>query len=330
MAYRILLSEKIHPDGIRLLESVGQVDIAPDPSEDTIVGIIGEYDAIVVRSSKLTGKMIEAGKRLKVIGRHGIGTDNLDIETANRQQVIVVNTPEANVISVAEHVMGAMLALCKRLGEADCALRKGVFDRPGSLPGLVDKLGYTTLELYGKTVGLIGVGKIARQVAKMCINGFNMKAYGFDAYLKPEDIRSAGVEPCDTIEEVVSKADFVSVHVPLTPGTKDLIDEKIISGMKPTAILINAARGGVVNEQALYNALKQKTIAAAAVDVFAKEPPGKDHPFFELDNILVTPHMAAMSDGAIYRMAIDVAQGVIDVLEGREPKYWFNKRAFEK
>lgn len=330
MSFKILLSEKIHAAGMQILENTGEIIVAADPSEDTIVKLIGDCDAFVVRTSKVTSKMIEAGKKLKVIGRHGIGVDLIDLDTAAKRGVIVVNTPEANVISVAEHAVASMLTLTKRFQEADHALRAGVFDQLGSLPGLVTKLGYTTLELYGKTLGLIGTGKIARKVANICMQGFGMKVYGYDAYMSPEAIKSAGIEPCADVEGVVSKADFISVHVPLTPGTRGMIDEKMLSKMKPTAILINTARGGIVNEKDLCAALKSKTIAAAAIDVFEQEPPKKDHPFFQLDNILVTPHAAAMSDGALYRMAVDVAQGVADVLEGREPKFWFNKEALRK
>jgi len=330
MAYKILLSEKINSAGMEILEKVGELKIAPDPSEDTILKIIGEYDAIIVRSSMLTAKMIEAGKNLKVIGRHGSGTDNINLLAANKQGIVIVNTPEANVISVAEHVLASMLMLCKRFKEVDLALREGLFDQPGSLPGLVTKLGYNNIELNGKTVGLIGVGKIARCVAKMCVNGFNMKVIGCGVFSKPDDIKRAGIEPCDNIEEVASKADFLTIHVPLTTSTKDLIDERILRMMKSSAYLINTSRGGVVNENDLVTALKENTIAAASVDVFENEPPRKDHPFFELDNILVTPHIAAMSDSALNRMAVDVSQGVIDVLEGKSPKYFFNKNDLQK
>lgn len=328
MSLKILFSEKIHPAATEILKSVGEIQVAEDPSEDTIVKIIGDFDAFIVRSSKVTPRMVEAGKKLKVIGRHGIGVDNIPLDAAAKQKIIVVNTPEANVISVAEHTVAAMLTLCKRFRESDSGLRSGIFDQPGSLPGLVTKLGYSTVELYGKTLGLIGVGKIGRKVANTCMNGFGMNVCGFDAFLSPEAISGMGIEPCASVEEAAAKADFISIHVPLTQDTKGLINEKMLKKMKPTAILINAARGGVVNEEDLYTALKEKTIAGAAVDVFEKEPPKKDHPFFQLDNILVTPHAAAMSDGALYRMAVDVAQGVKDVLEGKVPAYWCNKEVF--
>lgn len=330
MSYKILLTESIHSAGIEILKKAGEVDIPSDPSEETLIKVINNYDALVVRASRLSANVIDAGKNLKVIGRHGIGTDNIDVDAASRNGIIVVNTPEANSISVAEYTLGAMLYLSKKLKETDRALRNGEFDRPGSLTGLVPKLGYSNFELCGKTVGLIGFGKIARYVAKMCMYGFDMKVIAYDPFLTDDFIKEYGAEPCSTVEEVAANADFLSIHVPLTPDTKDLIDAGIISLMKPAAYIINAARGGIINENDLALALQNKAITGAAIDVFEKEPPNMDHPFFKLDNILVTPHLAAMTDNALYRMAVDVSQGVADVLEGKEPKYFFNKKALQK
>ena len=330
MKSKILLSESIHEEGINILRQFEEVQIAADTGEETLVKAVADADALVVRSSQVTGKIIQAGKRLKVIGRHGIGLDNIDLEAASRCKVAVVNTPEANVLSVAEHVIASMLYLCKKLPQSDKALRSGVFNRSGSLPGLVTKLGYTTLELYGKTLGLVGVGKISRRVAEIAGKGFNMNTIGYDAFLPAETIKAAGVEPCSSLEELFKQSDFISLHVPLTPATKDLVDAKLLGLMKPTAYLVNTARGGVVNEEALYTALKNNAIAGAAVDVFATEPPQQDHPFFELDNILVTPHAAAMTDGALLRMALDVAEGVVAVLKGEKPKYLVNPEVWEK
>lgn len=330
MPYKILLTEEIHTRGMEILSNVGDTLIAPDPSEDTLINLIDDADALVVRSSKVTAKVIKAGRKLRVIGRHGIGVDNIDLDACSRQGVIVVNTPEANVISVAEHVVASMLYLSKHLQLADQALRNGVFDRPGSLSGLVTQLGYTNMELYGKSLGLIGMGKIARRVAATCIHGFGMKVYGYARSISPEEAEGLGVIHCTSLEGVVADKDFISVNVPFTPETKDMIDATILKKMKPTAFLINTARGGVVNEKDLYDALKHRTIAGASVDVFEREPPGKNHPFFELDNILVTPHMAAMTDGALYRMAIDVSNDVVAVLKGKEPKRWFNRQALQR
>lgn len=329
MKPKVLLTEAIHEEGLEMIRKAAELEIAPDPREETIIKAITGVDALIVRSTRVTAAIIEAGKKLKVIGRHGIGLDNIDLEAANRCGVAVVNTPDANVISVAEHVVATMLYLCKRLKEVDRALRGGEFDRPGSLPGLVTKLGYTTRELYGKTLGLVGCGKIARRVAEVCGMGFEMRIYSYDPCLSPEYMARVGVKPCDSLEEVFQKGDFVSIHVPLTDGTRNLVDKKQLALMKPTAYLINASRGGVVNEEDLYTALQNKSIAGAAVDVFAQEPPGKDNPLFTLDNIVVTPHIAAMTDGALVRMARDVAKGVLSVLRGERPSSLVNPEVWK-
>ncbi|SFH02928.1 D-3-phosphoglycerate dehydrogenase [Desulfotomaculum arcticum] len=329
MAPKVLLTEAIHEEGMNIIKEAARLEIAADPGEETVIKAIADADALIVRSTKVTAAIIEAGKQLKVIGRHGIGLDNIDLEAANRCGVAVVNTPEANVMSVAEHVLATMLYLCKRIKEVDNALRVGEFDQPGSLPGLVTKLGYTTEELYGKTLGLVGFGKIARKTAELCVKGFNMKVCGYDAYLAPEMIKQAGVEPCGSLEEVFAKSDFISVHVPLTPGTRNLIGKKQLDLMKPTAYFINPSRGGVVNEEDLYQALKNKSIAGAAVDVFAKEPPAKDNPLFTLENIVVTPHIAAMTDGALVRMARDVSAGVMSVLRRERPQNLVNPEVWK-
>ena len=320
MFKNILLIEEIAQAGLEILKDRANVQIAPDTSEVTIVNYILEADALVVRSSRVTARIINAGKKLKVIGRHGIGVDNIDLEVANRRGIAVVNTPDANIISVAEHVIVSMLTLCKGIQRADRALRAGVFDRQGSLPGLVTQLGYTNAELYGKTLGLIGAGKIGKRVAKMCIQGFGMKVCGYDAFLAPEAIKEMGIEPLANLEEVLKRADFISLHIPLTADTKNLIGNQALKLMKPTAYLINTARGGIVEEKALFHALKNNVIAGAAIDVFKNEPPSKNHPIFQLDNVIVTPHMAAMTDGALYRMAVDVANKVLDALEVRPKK----------
>ena len=330
MEHKILVVEKIHQAGMDILASCGDVVIAPDTSEATIVSMIGDCDGLLTRSSKITAPMIEAGKNLKVIGRHGIGVDTIDVDCATRCGVKVCNTPTANVISVAEQVIADMMYFSKEAHKCDKAMRDGVFCQQGSLPALVTRLGYNTLELYGKTVGFIGMGKIARRAAHICVEGFGMKAFGYDPYLTDEQIASAGAEPRHTVEELVTGVDFVSIHVPLLPTTKNLLDYEMIKKMKPNAVLINTARGGIINEEDLCRAIDEGLIAGAAVDVYASEPPAKDHPFFSRSKILCTPHVAAMTDGALYRMAVDSAQAVKDVLEGREPASCVNKKALEE
>ena len=329
MGNKILLVEKINQAGIDILETCGEVILAPDPSEATICSIIGDCDAILCRSTKITAPMFEAGKKLKVLGRHGIGTDNIDIEAATRCGVKVCNTPTANVISVAEQVIADILYFAKNCHGCDKAMRDGIFAQGGSLPALVNRLGYDNVELYGKTVGFIGMGKIARRVAHILVEGFGMRAFGYDPYLPDDAIRAAGCEPRHTVEELVQNVDYVSIHVPGMPSTMNLVTYDTIKLMKPTAVLINTARGGIVNEDDLCRAIDEGLIAGAAVDVFVGETPAADHPFFSRPKILCTPHVAAMTDGALRNMAVGAAQAIKDVLEGREPESCVNKKALE-
>ena len=317
---KVLLAESIHKVGIDLLKEVAEVKIAKDNSEQSISEEIGDSDALIMRSSPLPGYLIRQGKKLKVIGKHGGGIDNIDLHAANEMGIAVINAPDANVLSVGEHTIAVILSLAKKLREAEDALRSGFFNQQASLPGMVTKYGFTALELSGKALGIIGVGRIGRITAKIAYHGFSMNVYGYDPYVSPKIIKEQGVEPVESIDEIFKSADFVSIHVPLNEQTVNLVNKELISLMKPTAFLINIARGGIVNENDLYEAIKNKKIAGAAVDVYEKEPPSPEHPFFELDNILVTPHMAAMTDGALIRMARDIAQATIDVLKGVKPK----------
>jgi D-3-phosphoglycerate dehydrogenase len=321
---KVVFAEAIHERGIAMLKEVAEVVMASEATEAGLMMEIKDADALVVRGSRVTEKMIAAGQQLKVIGSHGIGVDHIDIAAASAHGVLVVNTPEANSLSVAEYAVAAMLFMGKRFREADAALRGGVFQQPGSLCGLVTKLGYTAVELCGKTLGLVGFGRIARQLGRICSQGFQMNVISHDPFVSPETMEQAGVTSCEDLEAVFRKADFISVHAPFTTETENLINEKHFRLMKAGAFFIHASRGGVVNEADLYQALKSKRIGGAAVDVFVEEPPSKNHPLFQLDNVLVTPHMAAMTDGALLRMAEDLATGVIDVLKGKQPHYLVN------
>lgn len=328
--YKVLLTERIDKTGIDILSKVAQVDIAPDPSEKTIVSMVGDYDAMIIRATLLTEPMLAAGKKLKVVGRHGVGTDNLDIPAATRHGILLLNTPGANAGSVAEYTVGALLYLFKRFAEADRMLRRGDFNQPGSLTGLLTKLGFENRVVEGRTIGLAGFGAIARRVAKICIHGFDMKVLAYDPYVSEEAMNALGVQKVASVKEMAPLVDALTIHVPKTPETVNLINSEIFSAMKPTAVLVNAARGGIVNEADLVEALKNRSIAAAATDVYDQEPPPMDHPLFSLDNMLMTPHIGAASDGAMQNMASYVARGVVDVLEGRTPQFVVNRELLKK
>lgn len=329
MKYQVLLTERISPVGIAMLESSAKVVIAPSPSDADLLPLIGEADALLIRSTNLTIPVMEAGRKLKVVGRHGIGLDNIDIPTATGLGIQVVNTPGANTNAVAEHALWAMMHCAKNFNRAEKALREGKFSIAGSLPGLVQKFGYSTLELKAKSLGLIGFGRIARRLSEFarCLQ-MDIKAY--DPLVPDEAFQAMGVRRVGTIAEGITEADFVSLHVPYMKETHHLIGEKQLAQMKRGAFLINTSRGGIVDETALFKALKEKKIAGAALDVFEKEPPPADLPFFGLDNVIVTPHMAAMTDLALINMAVDVSRGILDALEGKKPEFLANPEVWEK
>lgn len=322
--YKVLLTESIAQAGINFLKENAEVVIAPDPSEETLIPLIQDADAMLIRSTRATGRLMEAGPRLKVIGRHGIGLDNIDLQKATQLGITVVHTPGANTNAVAEHALWAMLHCARNFNKAEKAFRQGVFSTGGSLPGLVQKKGYTTIELSGKILGLVGMGRIARRLAEMAVNCLRMQVRAYDPMVPDEVYVSSGVYRCDTLEGVFKKADFISLHVPYSKDTRHLVGKKELALMKPGSYLINTSRGGIIDEQALYRALKEEVLSGAALDVFENEPPTEDMPFWGLDNVLLTPHMAAMTDLALVNMATDVALGILDVLRNKKPQYLAN------
>ncbi|MDD5168588.1 MAG: hydroxyacid dehydrogenase [Syntrophales bacterium] len=324
MSFKILLTESIASEGIDLLKRRAEILIAPSPAINDLIPLIKAADGLLVRSSDCTEELMKAGEKLKVIGRHGIGVDNIDLPAATRLGILVVNTPGANTNAVAEHALWAIMHCARNFNRADAALRRGDFCVPGSLPGLVQKLGYTTLELKGKVLGLVGMGRIASRLAEMAGKGLGMRVKSYDPLVPDEIFAAAGVERVPTLDLALTDSDFVSLHVPHIKETHHMIGARELAIMKHGAYVINAARGGVIDEGALYTALKERKLAGAALDVFEKEPPDRDLPFFTLDNVIVTPHIAAMTDLALVNMAVDSAQGILDVLEGRKPKYPVN------
>lgn len=317
---KVLLAEKIHPKGIELLQKHFEVIIASGIDEETLCQEIKGMDGLIVRSIRVSVKVIEAADSLKVMGRHGMGLDNIDLNAAAAKGITVVNTPVANVTSVIEHIVTFVLSLSKQLVKCHTAVKGGIFSEPGSsLPGLAQKLNYLPQEVRGKTLGLIGLGKIGGGVADICAPALGMKVIAYDPYLTG----NAGpyVEVKDTLEDLLKEADFVSLQVPLNCQTAGMIGYEELLLMKETAYLINVSRGQVVEEEGFIRALKEKRIAGAALDVYWNEPPPADHEVFTLDNVLLTPHVAGVTKEALERMSMDVAQGVSDVLMGKEPKH---------
>ncbi|OPY87047.1 MAG: (S)-sulfolactate dehydrogenase [Syntrophaceae bacterium PtaU1.Bin231] len=329
MKYQVLLTEPISPAGVGMLEKEVAVVIAPSPSDADLLPLVGKADALLIRSTTLSRAVMDAGINLKVIGRHGIGIDNIDMAAATRLGIQVVNTPGANTNAVAEHTLWAIMHCAKNFNRAEKALREGKFASAGSLPGLVQKMGYSTLELKAKGLGLVGFGRIARRLAELA-RGLQMDIKAFDPLVDDEAFQALAVRRVFSLEEAIRDADFVSLHVPHMKETHHLIGEKQLALMKRGAFLINTSRGGIVDEAALLHALREGEIAGAALDVFEQEPPPADLPFFGLDNVLVTPHMAAMTDLALVNMAVDVSRGILDALAGKKPMYLANPEVWEK
>ncbi len=296
----MLVREEIAEPGVELLRARFDVDVDGDSD---LAAIIGLYDGIVIRSAtKLTAELIERGTRLKVIGRAGVGVDNVDVEAATRRGIVVANAPESNIVSAAEHTVGLLFALARNIPQAHAALVAGRWER--------SKWG--GIELAEKTLGVLGFGRIGQQVARRAL-ALQMQVVAYDPFVSAERFRDAGVE-ADTLEAVLARADFVTLHLPLNDDTRGVIDTRAISGMKEGARLINAARGELVDETALLEALESGRLAGAAIDVFPQEP--YSGPLLGAPNLVVTPHLAASTDEAQDRAGMIVAEQVAAALDG--------------
>ncbi|TML71754.1 MAG: phosphoglycerate dehydrogenase [Actinobacteria bacterium] len=298
---RVLVREEIAEAGIRLLESRFDVDV---DRESDLAERIGDYDAIVIRSAtKLTADVIARAKRLKVIGRAGVGVDNVDVEAATRRGIVVANAPESTVVSAAEHTIGLLVALARNIPQAHAALKDGRWERKA----------WGGMELADKTLGVLGFGRIGQQVARRA-SGLGMRVVAYDPFVAPERFRELGAERLDRPEDVYATADFLTLHLPLTPETRGSIDDDAFAAMRDGARIVNAARGELVDEDALVRALRSGKVGGAALDVFSSEP--YSGPLLELDNVVVTPHLAASTDEAQDRAGVIVAEQVAAALEG--------------
>ncbi len=312
MAFKILVADPIAADGAAILQRAGVVDVRTGQTAEQLIGCIGEYDALVVRSeTKVSAAVIEAGKRLQIIGRAGVGVDNIDLEAATRHGVIVVNAPTGNTISAAEHTIGLMLALARHIPQADASLRRGEWKRSA----------FVGVELRGKTLGIIGLGQVGSEVARRAA-GLAMHVIACDPFVSEERARALGVELAP-FERVLAEADFLAVHTTLTSGTKGLIGAEELRRMKPGVRLINTARGGIIDEAALLAAVQAGHVAGAAIDVFVKEP-APDTILARDERIVVTPHLGASTSEAQERVAIDVAEQIVAVLGGEPAAYAVN------
>jgi len=299
---RVLVREPIAQAGIDLLRERFEVDV---DGGDDLAERIGDYDAIVIRSAtKLDRELIERGTRLKVIGRAGVGVDNVDVEAATRQGIVVANAPESTVVSAAEHTIGLLVALSRNIPQAHAALKQGRWERAE----------HAGVELAGKTLGVLGFGRIGQQVARRAA-GLGMRVVAYDPFVGRDRFRELGAERAETQEDVYAAADFLTLHLPLTDETRGAIDRTAVAAMRDGVRIVNAARGELVDEEALVEALRSGKVAGAALDVFPREP--YDGPLLELPNVVVTPHLAASTEEAQDRAGVIVAEQVAAALEGR-------------
>lgn len=313
--YKVLLYEDIHEEGKAILKDKTDLFFTKNLEESYLIQQAKEIDGIIVRANgKVTRKMMEAAPRLRVVGRHGVGVENVDLEAATEKGIWVVNTPDANDISVAEHFFGFALILSKMLKKGEMALREGRWEA---------RYQYIGNELHGKTLGILGFGRIGKAVGRIGYKGFDMKVLYYDA-LRYEETEKEIEAVKANLEEVMSRSDFISINLPMLPVTKSLIGEREFGMMRSTAYIINLARGPIWDEKALYKVLKGGRIAGAGADVFEVEPAAKEHPLFQLENFVGTPHSAAHTEEALRRMSL-VAVDILRVLEGKEPVYPVNR-----
>ncbi|MBU0573002.1 MAG: phosphoglycerate dehydrogenase, partial [Candidatus Margulisbacteria bacterium] len=303
---KVLASDKISEIGLKMLKDAGiEADMKTGLPEDELVKIIPEYDALVIRSAtKVTPRIIEAGKNLKIIGRAGVGVDNVDLPTATKNGVIVVNSPEGNTVAAAEHSFAMLLSMARNIPQACAKLKAGKWD----------KKSYSGVEVLNKTLGVVGLGKIGRRVASYAL-GMGMKVIGYDPFVTEEYAKKLGIELRKEVSQVFAEADFLTFHIPKTKDTLNLVNKDSMAKMKKGVRIVNVARGGIVNEADLAEALKSGQVKAAALDVFEKEPT-ESSPLFELDNIIVTPHLGASTAEATINVTVDVVEQIIEVLKG--------------
>jgi D-3-phosphoglycerate dehydrogenase len=309
---RVLVSDPLAEEGLAILKEACTVDVKTDLKEDELCGVIKDYDALIVRSgTQVTAKVIAAGKHLKFIGRAGVGVDNVDVDAATKQGVIVANAPEGNTLAATEHTMAMMLSLARNIPQATASLKKKEWKRSK----------FMGVELNEKTLGIVGFGRIGREVAKRA-QAMDMKCVAYDPFITKERASQLGVEMM-SMADLFKVADVITVHTPLIPETTHVINEKSIATMKDGVRIINCARGGIIDEKALYDAVKSGKVAGAALDVFEEEPP-TESPLLTLDQVIVTPHLGASTVEAQLNVAVSVAKQCIEVLKGGSAKYVVN------
>lgn len=323
MKHKVVCVQPIHPEGMKILRSREDLEIiVPEsPEPQYWEQHLADVEAIVVRITRIERWMIEKAPRLKLISRHGVGVDNIDIDAATERAVVVATVGLANAPSVVEHTLALMFALAKRLREFDRAVRAGDY---------MVKMDLEAIDLRGRTVLIVGLGRIGSRVAAAC-NALGMHCIGIDPAFTADQIRALGCEPATCLHEALPRADIVTLHCPLQADTRNLIGARELALMKPNAFLINCARGGIVEEAALLAALESGRLKGAGLDVQTTEPPPPDDPLLKSDRVILTPHSAATTAEGVVRVATTVAQNVLDYFDGRLPAaHIFNPEALNR
>ncbi len=322
MTKSVLLDSPIHPDALALLEGGAKAVLLYEATVEELRHTLPDVHAAIVSTRfPIRAREIELGHQLEVIGRPGAGVDSVDLAAADLAGIPVVYAPQAPTESVAEHVLCFMLMLAKQIRKADQAIREGDF---------AFRTRATGIEILGKTLGIIGGGHIGSRVARICGGAFDMRVLLYDPYLTPAQARACGGELCSTLDHVMRESDFISLHTPLNPETRQLVGKREIELMKPTAFLINTSRGPVVDESALIAALGEGRIAGAGLDVFETEPLDSNSALLRMDNVVLTPHLSSFTDEGRYRMGITVVEQVLQVFRGQRPQFLANSDVWER
>jgi D-3-phosphoglycerate dehydrogenase len=304
---RVLVTDTLAESGLAILRAADDVDLdyRPGLKGDDLLKAIKESDALITRSgTAITPELVNAGSRLRVVGRAGVGLDNVDVEACTARGILVINAPTANIMSATEHTMGMMLALCRNIPEAHASVKRGEWVRSK----------FMGVELSGKTLGIIGLGRIGTRVAARA-RAFEMRVIAYDPYIPPTVFEKAGAERV-SLDDLLARADVITVHTPLSDETRGMLGPAEIAKMKDGVLALNIARGGIWDELALADALRRGKVAGAAIDVYASEPPSKDHPFMSLNNVTFSPHIGANTIEAQDRVAVQTSEMVVDALRG--------------
>ncbi len=299
---KVLVADPVSESGVAELGEGGLVAVTVKTGlkEDQLLEIIGEFDGLVVRSqTKVNARVIAAAKKLKVVGRAGVGVDNVDVEAATQRGIVVMNTPAGNTISTAEHAFSLMMAISRNIPQADASMKAGKWDRKS----------FEGVELYGKTLAILGMGRIGTEIARRAI-AFGMRVHAYDPYLSAGRAKALQVELVERLDDILPFADYITMHMPLTDETRNMLDAERLAKTKRGVRIVNCARGGLVNEEALAEALKSRQVAAAALDVFETEPPAADNPLRSAPNVVLTPHLGASTAEAQENVGIEVAQQI--------------------